>query len=214
MNYKDKEELYRLRDSLFMIVRYYLIITKENNRMKQAVTRRYSGVVNMNVLKVSRHYQVRVTTRMTPTFSSSTLSTYEDEFPSLAYMPKMDTREMMEEKADVDEALSETNVRPRNNGDGNNNFRFAFKNPRSKRQQQRQEHRAKKIQSMSQNSQAGRVKSQSPPKKPKNPESKQPQSAQPKTQEKLDEQSTPTKKRRRRNRRKKKSTTESGKHLS
>lgn len=145
----------------------------------------------------------------TSSSSSSTLSTYEDEFPTLTYMPKMDSREMTEEK--IDEMMSESNGPPRSSGDGNNNFRFAFKNPRSKRQQQRQEQRAKKNQTALQHSQAGRVKSQSPTKKPKNPESKQPQNAQPKAQEKLDEQSTPTKKRRRRNRRKKKSITESDK---
>lgn len=151
---------------------------------------------------------------MTQTFSSSTLSTYEDEFPSLAYMPKMDTREMIEEKVELDGVMSTTPARPQSSGDGNknnNNFRFAFKNPRSKRQQQRQEQRNKKNQNAVQqiHSQTGKVKSQSP-KKPKNPETKQPQIAQPKPQEKLDEQSTPTKKRRRRNRRKKKSVTESG----
>ena len=150
---------------------------------------------------------------MTQISSSSTLSTYEDEFPTLTYLPKMDSREMTEEK--IDEMMSESNQSPprsTGSGDGNNNFRFAFKNPRSKRQQQRQEHRAKKSNqtALQQISQAGRVKSQSPTKKPKNPESKQPLNAQPKAQEKLDEQSTPTKKRRRRNRRKKKSITESG----
>jgi len=180
------------------------------------------GNANSAVLKIITRLRRRLDSKRrqrinsyvseTSSSSSSTLSTYEDEFPTLTYLPKMDSREMTEEK--IDEMMSQSNQSPpRSSGDGNNNFRFAFKNPRSKRQQQRQEHRAKKSNqaALQQISQAGRVKSQSPTKKPKNPESKQPLNAQPKAQDKLDEQSTPTKKRRRRNRRKKKSITESEK---